>query len=185
MWWASRHGFTKYFPVDIMDEYDEIRIPVKDQTHIKYDIVGGHMANYEFMIALNHFKGHPMGGYGGALKNIEKNDDEESIGAWETTLATKMMMKLLELWLTQNSRKRIEKMLEFYHPLDRAAMAYALVVYVMTGTKMTFKSAVATQHYKTICKMLKEDMPQLMFANHMKYMVRRYGPKKREVKSEK
>ena len=116
---------------------------------------------------------------------IEKNDDEESIGAWETTLATKMMMKLLELWLTQNSRKRIEKMLEFYHPLDRAAMAYALVVYVMTGTKMTFKSTVATQHYKTICKMLKEDMPQLMFANHMKYMVRRYGPKKREVKSEK
>ena len=35
----ERHGFTKFFPVDIMDEYDEIRIPVKDQTHIKYDIV--------------------------------------------------------------------------------------------------------------------------------------------------
>ena len=66
----ERHGFKKYFPVDIMDEYDEIRIPVKDQTHIKYDIVGGHMANYDFMIALNHFKGHPMGGYGGALKNL-------------------------------------------------------------------------------------------------------------------
>ena len=66
----ERHGFTKYFPVDIMDEYDEIRIPVKDQTHIKFDIVGGHMANYDFMIALNHFKGHPMGGYGGALKNL-------------------------------------------------------------------------------------------------------------------
>ena len=66
----ERHGFTKYFPVDIMDEYDEIRIPVKDQSHIKYDIVGGHMANYDFMIALNHFKGHPMGGYGGALKNL-------------------------------------------------------------------------------------------------------------------
>ena len=37
----ERHGFTKYFPVDIMDEYDEIRIPVKDQSHIKFDIVGG------------------------------------------------------------------------------------------------------------------------------------------------
>ena len=66
----KRHGFTELFPVDIMDEYDEIRIPVKDRTHIKYDIVGGHMANYDFMIALNHFKGHPMGGYGGALKNL-------------------------------------------------------------------------------------------------------------------
>ena len=109
---------------------------------------------------------------------IEKTDDEESVGAWETTLATKMMVKLLELWLTQESRERVEKMLEYYHPLDRAAMAYALVVYVMTGTKMTFKSAVATQHFKTISKMLKEDMPQLMFANHMKYMVRRYGPKR-------
>ena len=116
---------------------------------------------------------------------IEKTNGEESIGSWETTLATKMMVKLLELWMTQDSRERVEKMLEYYHPLDRSAMAYALVVYVMTGTKMTFKSAMANQHYKTICKMLKEDMPQLMFANHMKYMVRRYGPKKREERSEK
>ena len=109
---------------------------------------------------------------------VEKTDGEESIGSWETTMATKMMMKLLELWLTEESRERIEKVLGFYHPLDRAAMAYALVVYVMTGHKMEFKSAVATQHYKRFCQMLKDDMPQLMFANHMKYMVRRYGAKK-------
>ena len=108
---------------------------------------------------------------------IEKTDGEESVGSWETTLATKMMVKLLELWLTQESREKVAKMLEFYHPLDRAAMAYALVVYVMTGTKMTFKSAVANQHFKVISKMLKEDMPTLMFANHMKYMIRRYGKK--------
>ena len=110
---------------------------------------------------------------------IEKTDGEESISSWETTLATKMMVKLLELWLTQDSRDKVAKMLEYYHPLDRAAMAYALVVYVMTGTKMTFKSAVATQHFKTICKMLKADMPTLMFAGHMKYMMRRYGKKLR------
>ena len=109
---------------------------------------------------------------------IEKTDGEESMGSWETTMATKLMMKLLELWLTEESRKQVEKALEFYHPLDRAAMAYALVVYVMTGTKMTFKSAMAAQHYKTLCKMLKEDMPTLMFAGHMKYMMRKYGPKK-------
>ena len=114
---------------------------------------------------------------------IEKTNGEESIGSWETTLATKMMVKLLELWMTQDSRERVEKMLEYYHPLDRAAMAYGLVVYVMTGTKMTFKSAVANQHYKTICKMLKEDMPQLMFAGHMKYMLRRYGKKRMETKA--
>ncbi len=109
---------------------------------------------------------------------IEKTNGEESIGSWETTLATKMMVKLLELWMTQDSREHVKKMLEYYHPLDRSAMAYALLVYVMTGTKMTFKSAMANQHYKTICKILKEDMPQLMFANHMKYMIRRYGPKR-------
>ena len=109
---------------------------------------------------------------------IEKNDDEESVGSWETTLASKMMVKLLELWLTQESREKVAKMLEYYHPLDRAAMAYALVVYMMTGTKMTFKSAVANQHYKKFCQMLKEDMPTLMFAGHVKYMMRKYGPKK-------
>ena len=109
---------------------------------------------------------------------IEKTDGEESIGSWETTLATKMMVKLLELWMTQGSRERVEKMLEYYHPLDRSAMAYALVVYVMIGKTMTFKSAMANQHYKTICKMLKADMPQLMFAGHMKYMMRKYGPQK-------
>ena len=108
---------------------------------------------------------------------IEKTDGEESVGSWETTMATKMMVKLLELWLTQESRDEVAKMLEYYHPLDRAAMAYALVVYVMTGTKMAFKSAMATQHFKTIAQMLKADMPTLMFAGHMKYMMRRYGKK--------
>ena len=109
---------------------------------------------------------------------IEKTNGEESIGSWETTMATKMMVKLLGLWMTQDSRERVGKILEYYHPLDRSAMAYALVVYVMTGKSMTFKSAMANQHYKTICQKLKEDMPQLMFADHMKYMISKYGNKK-------
>ena len=110
---------------------------------------------------------------------VEKTDGEQTIGYWQDTLPTKMMVKLLELWLTPASKEQVEKMLQFYHPLDRAAMAYALVVYVMTGTKMTFKSVVATQHFKTACQMLKADMPELMFAGHMKYMIRKYGPKKK------
>lgn len=63
------HGFDSIFAVDIMDEYGDIRIPVKDKKHIKYDIVGAHLANYDFMINLAHFKGHAMGGFGGVLKN--------------------------------------------------------------------------------------------------------------------
>ena len=63
------HGFDSIFAVDIMDEYGQMRIPVKDRSHIKYDIVGDHLANYDWMINLAHFKGHAMGGYGGVFKN--------------------------------------------------------------------------------------------------------------------
>ncbi len=63
------HGFDSIFAVDIMDEFGQMRIPVKDRSHIKYDIVGDHLAGYDWMINLAHFKGHAMGGYGGVLKN--------------------------------------------------------------------------------------------------------------------
>ncbi|MGM9620783.1 MAG: DUF362 domain-containing protein [Bacteroidaceae bacterium] len=63
------HGFIDIAPVDIMDEEDTMHIPVTDMSHIKYDIVGSHMARYDFMINLAHFKGHQMGGLGGVLKN--------------------------------------------------------------------------------------------------------------------
>lgn len=63
------HGFDSIFAVDIMDEFGEIRIPVKDHKHLRYDIVGEHVANYDFMVNLAHFKGHTMGGFGGVLKN--------------------------------------------------------------------------------------------------------------------
>lgn len=113
----------------------------------------------------------------------EKTDGEQTVGSWQDSLPTKMMVKLLELWLTEENRERLQTMLQFYHPLDRAAMAYALLTYVMTGHKMTFKTAMANQHYKTMLEAIKQDMPELTFAGHMKYMMRKYGPKK--VKSEK
>ena len=63
------HGFLDIAKVDIMDEFGDMQIPVTDTTYIKYDIVGEHLANYDFMINLAHFKGHAMGGFGGVLKN--------------------------------------------------------------------------------------------------------------------
>jgi hypothetical protein len=92
-------------------------------------------------------------------------------------------VKLLELWLTEENHERLQTVLQFYHPVDRAAMAYALLTYVITGHKMTFKTAMANQHYKTMLEAIKQDMPELAFAGHMMYMMRKYGPKK--VKSEK
>lgn len=93
-----RHGFLDLFPVDIMDEYDEMRIPVKDQSHIKYDIVGSHMANYDFMIALNHFKGHPMGGYGGALKNLSIGCASRNGKAYIHSSGKMEVLDMAKLW---------------------------------------------------------------------------------------
>ena len=67
---AEDHGFTKIAAVDIMDEEGEISLPVSGGKHLKEDVVGSHFANYDFMLVLTHFKGHAMGGFGGALKNI-------------------------------------------------------------------------------------------------------------------
>ena len=94
----ERHGFKPLFKVDIMDEEDEMRIPVRDTTHIKYDIVGSHMENYDFMIALNHFKGHPMGGYGGALKNLSIGCASRNGKAYIHTAGKMEVLDMAKLW---------------------------------------------------------------------------------------
>ena len=65
----EERGFNQIAIVDIMDEDDTMHLPVTDTKHLKYNIVGSHLANYDFMINLAHFKGHAMGGFGGVLKN--------------------------------------------------------------------------------------------------------------------
>ena len=64
------HGFLPRFKVDLMDEFGEIEIPVHKGHHLDLDIVGEHINDYDSMLILSHFKGHMMGGFGGALKNI-------------------------------------------------------------------------------------------------------------------
>ncbi|MBR6083118.1 MAG: DUF362 domain-containing protein, partial [Salinivirgaceae bacterium] len=65
----EERGYAQIATVDIMDEEGTMKLPVTDTKHIEYDIVGSHLANYDFMINLAHFKGHAMGGFGGVLKN--------------------------------------------------------------------------------------------------------------------
>lgn len=67
---AKEHGFTDLAGVDILDAEGEVEIPVAGGKHLTKDIVGKNMDNYDFMVVLSHFKGHQMGGFGGALKNI-------------------------------------------------------------------------------------------------------------------
>lgn len=64
------HGWTDIAPVDIMDEDGEMELPITGGSHLKVNYVGKNLENYDSMLVLSHFKGHPMGGFGGALKNI-------------------------------------------------------------------------------------------------------------------
>lgn len=65
------HGWSEHFNVDILDsEQPDMQLAVPNGKQIKTDYVGKNMANYDSVLVLSHFKGHPMGGYGGALKQL-------------------------------------------------------------------------------------------------------------------
>lgn len=65
------HYWTKYFKVDIMDEEEpDMVLKINNGNVLEEDYVGSHLSNYDSMLVLSHFKGHPMGGYGGALKQL-------------------------------------------------------------------------------------------------------------------
>ena len=67
----ENHGWNKYFDVDLLDkEGPDISIPVRNGKHLHEDYLGKNIKNYDSMLVLSHFKGHPMGGYGGALKQL-------------------------------------------------------------------------------------------------------------------
>ncbi len=65
----AEHGFPEIAEVDIMDAEDEMEIPVSNGNFLDVDIVGKNLDRYDSMLNLAHFKGHPAGGFGGALKN--------------------------------------------------------------------------------------------------------------------
>ena len=64
------HGWTDIAPVDIMDEEKDLELSIEGGKRIQKNYVGSHLSRYDSMLVLSHFKGHPMGGFGGALKNI-------------------------------------------------------------------------------------------------------------------
>lgn len=66
----EKHGWSKYFQVDILDADGELVLENPQGAQIKKNYVGQNMKKYDSMLMLSHFKGHPMGGFGGALKNM-------------------------------------------------------------------------------------------------------------------
>ena len=79
---AADHGFTSIADVDIMDADGEVALPVKGGRHLKEDLVGRNYLNYDFTVILSHFKGHAMGGFGGAIKNMSIGIASSKGKAW-------------------------------------------------------------------------------------------------------
>lgn len=67
---AEEHGYTAIAPVDILDENGFMTLPVTGGTVLTENYVGANLQNYDFLVVLSHFKGHAMGGFGGAVKNL-------------------------------------------------------------------------------------------------------------------
>ncbi len=67
---AAEHGFTAIAEVDIMDAQGSMELPVRHGKHLTHNLVGKNWRDYDFTMVLSHFKGHPMAGFGGALKNV-------------------------------------------------------------------------------------------------------------------
>ncbi|MCI8916114.1 MAG: DUF362 domain-containing protein [Oscillospiraceae bacterium] len=66
----ERHGWLSAAQVDILDETEDMELPIPCGKVIQKNFVGANLQNYDSLLVLSHFKGHPMGGFGGALKNI-------------------------------------------------------------------------------------------------------------------
>ena len=79
---VAEHGFTAIAEVDIMDAEGDMELPVRNGKHLKSNFVGKNWRNYDFTVVLSHFKGHPMAGFGGALKNVAIGMASSAGKAW-------------------------------------------------------------------------------------------------------
>lgn len=106
------HGFMDIAPCDIMDEDGEFDIPVINGNLLKgKNYVGKNLANYNSMLVLSHFKGHQMGGFGGALKNMSIGIASREGKAWIHTVGITKNTK--EMWAyTKNQDGFLESMAE-------------------------------------------------------------------------
>jgi len=79
----EKHGWSKLFNFDLMDqEGPDVSLEVKNGKHLKENYVGKNLMNYDSMLVLSHFKGHPMGGFGGALKQLSIGCASSEGKAW-------------------------------------------------------------------------------------------------------
>lgn len=114
---AADHGFTAIAPVDIMDAEGQVSLPVQGGKHLKEDFVGRNYLDYDFTVVLSHFKGHPMGGFGGALKNISIGIASSQGKVWIHSAGK--TMNASEMWRNQPPQD------DFIESMAEAAKAVA------------------------------------------------------------
>lgn len=114
------HGFLEIAPCDIMDFDGDMEIPVNYDGHLKNkNIVGTHLKRYDSMLILSHFKGHAMGGFGGALKNMSIGVASKRGKAWIHTAG--ITCDINDLW---NHIDNQDAFLESMAEADKAVIDY-------------------------------------------------------------
>ncbi|MBQ9833485.1 MAG: DUF362 domain-containing protein, partial [Clostridia bacterium] len=94
-WQAIKdHGFFDIAPCDIMDEEGEMPLKVSGGIHLEENFVGTHLDKYDSLLMLSHFKGHLMGGFGGALKNMSIGIASDRGKIWIHTAGTSDDLKV-------------------------------------------------------------------------------------------
>lgn len=116
---AEEHGFMDIAAVDIMDQVGEIELPVTGGKHLNVNYVGKNIENYDSILMLSHFKGHAMGGFGGALKNMSIGVASRGGKAWIHSAGKTKNPN--EVW---NSLPPQNDFLESMAEADQAVMAY-------------------------------------------------------------
>ena len=78
----DEHGWSRYYKVDLLDSEGSLMIPVENGKVLKENYIGKNFVNYDGLLVISHFKGHPMGGYGGALKQLSIGCASSEGKAW-------------------------------------------------------------------------------------------------------
>ena len=92
----NEHGWSKYFNVDILDSIDnDLKLDIPNGKIIKENYLGRNIENYDSMLVISHFKGHPMGGYGGALKQLSIGCASSRGKAWIHSAGKTLDQKIL------------------------------------------------------------------------------------------
>lgn len=127
------HGFQAIASCDILDEEGDMAIPVEGGFHLQFNYVGTHLKNYESMLMLSHFKGHAMGGFGGALKNMSIGLASSRGKVWIHTSAAS---ERFEDAFTANHDSFLESMAD----ADKSVMDYvgrSKIVYINVANRLS------------------------------------------------